>query len=76
MYQSCSLSPILFALFIDKLYSTLYTGNSRGTQLCPNLVEIYMLMFADDIAFISDTDTDLGLQKQLYILNEFEGKVH
>ena len=47
----------------------LNNNNTRGIQLFPDTVEIFMLMFADDIALIADTV--VGLQKQLNILYEF-----
>lgn len=67
--QGCSLSPILFALFINELHTLLEDNNTRGIQLFPDIVEVFTLMFADDIALISDTV--VGLQKQLNILNQF-----
>jgi len=67
--QGCSLSPILFVMFINELYTMLNNNNTRGIQLFPDTVEIFMLMFADDIALIADTV--VGLQKQLNILYEF-----
>jgi hypothetical protein len=41
----------------------------RGIQLFPDIVELFLLMFADDIALISDTI--VGLQKQLNLLQQF-----
>lgn len=70
--QGCSLSPVLFAMFINELYSTLCDNNIRGIQLFPDIVEIFILMFADDIALIADTV--VGLQKQLNILYQFCSK--
>ena len=67
--QGCSLSPVLFALFINELYTLLCNQGVRGIQLFPDLVEIFILMFADDIALISDTI--IGLQRQLNILSQF-----
>jgi hypothetical protein len=67
--QGCSLSPILFALFINELHDLLASNNTRGIQLFPNVIEIFMLMFADDIALISDTIS--GLQRQLNLLGQF-----
>lgn len=39
--QGCNLSPIMFALFIDELYSLLCKNRTRGIQLFPHLVEIF-----------------------------------
>jgi len=38
---------------------------TRGIHLSPSLTEIFLLMFADDIAIISDTI--IGLQRQLTV---------
>ena len=56
-------------MFIDELYTLLCDCNVRGIQLLPNLTEIYLLMFADDIALIADTL--VGLQRQLKRLYDF-----
>ena len=69
LLQGCSLSPILFAMFIDEFYTLLCDCDVRGIQLLPNLTEIFLLMFADDIALIADTV--VGLQRQLNILYDF-----
>ena len=58
---------ILFAMFIDELYTC--DCDVRGIQLLPNLTEIFLLMFADDIALIADTV--VGLQRQLKRLYDF-----
>jgi hypothetical protein len=67
--QGCSLSPVLFAMFINELYSMLCYHDIRGIQLFPDIMEIFLLMFADDIALIADTI--IGLQKQLNLLCQF-----
>ena len=67
--QGCNLSPILFSMFINELYSLLHDQGTRGIQLFPSITEIFLLMFADDIALVSDTV--VGLQKQLNILCQF-----
>ena len=45
----------------------LMENNVRGIHLYPDFMEVLLLMFADDIACISDTIS--GLQKQLNILS-------
>ena len=67
--QGCSLSPILFILFINELSRIFELKGIRGIQLYPDSVEITHLMFADDVAFVSDTI--VGLQRQLNILETF-----
>ena len=67
--QGCLASPILFSLFIDEFEKILKQSDIRGIQLHPDVVELFLLMFADDIALLSDTV--MGLQSQLNILADF-----
>lgn len=67
--QGCLLSPVLFSIFINELADKLSGSGIKGLQFFPEIIEILMLMFADDIALLSDTI--VGLQKQLLVLEEF-----
>ena len=67
--QGCLLSPMIFSIFINDLTELIQNSSIRGIQLFPDLVEIFKLLFADDIALISDTIS--GLQKQLDILLKY-----
>ena len=67
--QGCNLSPILLSLFINELIYYFEQHNVRGVQISPDIVEIFMLLFPDDVALISDTV--VGLQNQLNLLYEF-----
>lgn len=68
--QGCMASPKLFILFVNQLASFLNdTDGVNGIQLSPNEIEILLLMFADDLALMSDTV--LGLQRQLNALGTF-----
>ena len=40
--QGCPLSPILFSLFINKMYNKFKSSNVRGIQLFPDLTEIFL----------------------------------
>ena len=42
-------SPILFSLFINELALDIIKGGKHGTILTSTLVEIFILLFADDI---------------------------
>ena len=67
--QGCLASPILFSFFIDELQDIYERSGIRGIQLHPDIKEIFLLMFADDIALMSDTVR--GLQQELNILAKF-----
>ena len=55
-------SPVLFSLFIDELANVIMQRGKHGIQLIPDLVEIFILLFADDVILVSDTVC--GLQNQ------------
>ena len=63
------MSPILFCLFINELETVLRNCGSRGIQVFPDITEIFSLMFADDVALMSDTV--VGLQRPLNALHTF-----
>ena len=67
--QGCLASPILFSLFIDEFETILCQSDIRGIQLHPDTIQLLLLMFADDLALLSDTVN--GLQKQLNMLSDF-----
>ena len=67
--QGCSLSPILFTLFINKLYEIIENSGISGIQLTPEITQIFALLFADDVALVADTV--IGLQRQLNILSSY-----
>ena len=59
--QGCLASPILISVFINELAAEVENSNLRGVQLLPDVPEILMLMFIDDLNLISDTI--IGLQR-------------
>lgn len=59
-------SPIIFSLFINDLAMDIISNGKHGVQLFPDLLELFILLFADDIILLSDTVT--GLQNQLNVL--------
>ena len=59
-------SPVLFSLFINELASEIINKGKHGVQLIPDLLELLILMFADDVILLSDSIT--GLQNQLNVL--------
>lgn len=59
-------SQILFSLFINELTKDILSEGRHGIQLSPDLVQLLILLFADDVDLISDSI--IGLQTQLNIL--------
>ena len=59
-------SPILFSLYINELTKEIINSEIPGLQLSPDLLELLILLFADDVVLVSDTV--VGLQRQLNIL--------
>ena len=61
--QGCNLSHILFSLFINELTSDMET-----------MVEVFLLLFADGVALMSDTV--MGLKKTLLHYIHFVSKIN
>ena len=66
--QGCMLSPRLFIIFINELEKMLKKSKFRGISL-GNAIEVFLLMYADDIVLLGDTV--LELQKKINILEKF-----
>ena len=64
--QGCLLSPLLFTLLITELAHEISREGRHGYQFTPGALEIFTLLFADDIALTSTTPR--GLQNQIDIL--------
>ena len=56
------MSPSLFSLFINQIANHINESGVHGVQLLPNLLELFILLFADDIALISTTPGGLQIQ--------------
>ena len=67
IHQGCNLSPLLFSLFMNDLESYLNCNPSGSCQL--NNHRLRLLMFADDIILLTDTET--GPQNSTKRLEEF-----
>jgi len=66
--QGCVASPILFSLFINSLAREVLSRGRHGISLSPHQVELFVLLFADDLLLLSDTV--VGLQNQISVLYE------
>ena len=66
--QGCLLSPLIFSLLITEVADVVTRKGKHGYQFLPGLREIFLLLFADDIALISSTPS--GLQNQIRNLQQ------
>ena len=66
--QGCLLSPMMFSFFINKLALELSRKGKHGIQMIPGPVEIFLLLFADNLILLSGTVK--GLQNQLKSIHE------
>src|SRR6187551_2689476 len=71
--QGCVLSPLLFILFIDGFPYHLQNINTDAPKIGPENRSIPVLLFADDLVILSETQT--GLQKGLDELEQFCSKM-
>ena len=53
--QGCLVSPVLFSFLINELASEIVLRGKHGIQLLPREIELFLLMFADDIALLSSS---------------------
>ena len=60
--QGCKLSPILFSLFINDIVQELRNNCQNGIFISQNIPEIFVLLYADDIANCADTIRNLQMQ--------------
>ncbi len=61
--QGDTCSPVLFSLFINELALEIINNGRHGAILNPDFIELFIMLFADDIVLLSETV--IGLQTQL-----------
>ena len=59
--QGCLLSPVLFSIFINKLSDKMSESGIEGLKFFPEITEILLMLFADDVILLFDTV--LGLHR-------------
>jgi len=72
--QGCLLSHTLFSLFINELAHDMTSSGRHGVQFSPNDIDIFIMLFADDIILMSATTA--GLQNQLNVLHDCMQRLH
>jgi len=65
--QGCVLSPTLFSVIINEVAVRVSIQGRHGVQLVPGMIELLIMLFADDIALLSCSP--IGLQNQLNLLH-------
>eukprot|EP00745_Piridium_sociabile_P032248 TRINITY_DN54259_c0_g1_i1.p1 TRINITY_DN54259_c0_g1~~TRINITY_DN54259_c0_g1_i1.p1 ORF type:complete len:488 (+),score=9.92 TRINITY_DN54259_c0_g1_i1:311-1774(+) len=70
--QGCILSPLLFSIFLSELELELNVYGARGIDIFADPLGIFLLMYADDIALVSDSITDL--QRKINCLEKYCSK--
>ena len=66
--QGGSSSPLLFSFFINELATAVREKGTHGVQLVQGVAEVFLLLFADDVALVSLTPG--GLHNQLNNLKD------
>ena len=67
--QGCLLSPLMFSFFVNELAVEVSRNGKHCIQMIPGAIEIFLLLFADDVILMSSTPA--GLQNQLnHLKNE------
>ena len=58
-------SPLLFSLLVNELSLDIMNNGKHGVHLHPDITELFIMLFADDVVF---SYTPAGLQHQLNLL--------
>ena len=66
--QGDVISPLLFTLFINDLTLDIVNNGMHGAVMSQSFIELFIMLFADDIVLLSETV--VGLQNQLNTLHK------
>ena len=67
-------SPLIFSLYINSIADYIRSKGKHGVQMIPGMIEVFLLLFADDVVLISTTP--VGLQNQLDSLQYMSNRLH
>ena len=57
--QGCVLSPAFFCLFINQLAERVRSSGKHGVQMLPELMELFILLFAEDVTLLETKPSGL-----------------
>ena len=69
MRQGCVLSPTLFSFVINELALEVAKNGSYGIQLTPDIIQILIMLFADDVILTSYCVKGLQIQIDLSLIH-------
>ena len=72
--QGCLLRLTLFSLFINELAHDMTSSGRHGVPFSPNDIEMFIMLFADDIILMSATIA--SLHNQLNVLRDCTQRLH
>ena len=72
--QEDSCSPVLFSLLINELANEIVLKGKHGITLSSGILQILIMLFADDVVLLSHTI--VGLQQQLNVLKDTAKILH
>ena len=72
--QGDSCSPVLFSLLINELANEIVLKGKHGITLSPDILQILIMLFADDVVLLSNTI--VGIQQQLSVLRDTAERLH
>ena len=72
--QEDSCSPVLFSLLLNEIANEIVLKGKHGITLSPDILQILIMLFADDVVLLSNTI--VGIQQQLSVLRDRAERLH
>ena len=72
--KGTTVAQFLFSLLINKLANEIVLNGKHGITLSPDILQILIMLFADDVVPLSNTI--VGVQQQLSVLRDTAERLH